>query len=251
MNTWLLKLIEKIKEPMLKSLLSELVSIVDRAKEKGLSVRLIGPAAIYLHVLNCEECLELYEKLLTRGPAPPKPAVPEKALAPAQAPTPPAAVKPEEVGEKVAAAPAKPEAEVKEAPAPPAPKIPEIEVLEDPKALEDEVLLSMLMLKSELTTNIKVEVQGRNLLNYVGSRLVEQVRDLRDTHIYVSIRVPDAHIRLLFTKGKLAGVRIDLSDGAVLNGKEALSKLADTSDIIRTKAYVFRVPEDVVKQVST
>ena len=248
MNTWLLKLIEKIKEPMLKSLLSELVSIVDKAKEKGLSVRLIGSAAIYLHVLNCEECLELYEKLLTRGPTPPKLAVPEKAPAPAEAPTPPTAVKPEEVAEKVTVAPAKPETKVKEAPAP---KIPEIEVLEEPKALEDEVLLSTLMLKSELAANIKVEVQGRNLLNYVGSRLVEQVRDLRDTHIYVSIRVPDAHIRLLFTKGKLTGVRIDLSDGAVLNGKEALSKLADTSDIVRTKAYVFRVPEDVVKQTTT
>ena len=227
-------MVEEIKDPILRSFLSELVSIVDKAKERGLSIRLVGPAAIYLHILNCRECIEIYERLLARGAALPR--------APAFAPA-PAAAAPARPEVKEVAAEAKPKVR-----APPPPKILEVEVLEDPRALEDEVLLSMLMLKSELVTTARVEVPSRDLIKYVSSILAKQVRDLRESYIYVSIRMPEKHIRLLYSRGKLTGARVDLSDGTVLNGKEALSKIATSDEVIKARAYVFKVPIEVAKQ---
>ena len=234
MIIWSPKLVEEIKDPMLKSFLSELVSTVDKAKERGLQIRLVGPAAIYLHILNCRECVELYEKLLARGAAPPK--------VPAPAPT-----KPTRPEVKEVVAEAKPEA--KPPAAPPAVMAPE--VAEDPRALEDEVLLSMLMLKSELITTVRVEALGKDLLKYINEAVSQHVRNFQQEYVYVSVRTPEKHVRLLYSKGKLIGVRVDLADGTVVNGKEAVANLLGSEEAIKARAYVFRVPEDIIKKFTT
>ncbi|MCD6428654.1 MAG: hypothetical protein J7L12_03455 [Desulfurococcales archaeon] len=222
-------MVEEIKDPMLKSFLSELVSIVDKARERGLQIRLVGPAAIYLHILNCRECVELYERLLARGAAPPKA---------------PAPAKPE-----VKEVPAEAKLEARPPAAPPAVKAPE--VAEDPRALEDEVLLSMLMLKSELIATVRVEASCRDLLKYVSEALPQHVRNFQRENVYVSVRTPEKHVRLLYSKGKLIGVRVDLADGTVVNGREAVANLLGSEEVIKARAYVFRVPEDVIKKFAT
>ncbi len=247
MNIWSPELVEEIKDPILKSFLSELVSIVDKAKERGLQVRLAGPAAIYLHILNCKECVELYEKLLARGAAPPKVPAPAPAPAPAQPAPAPAPTKPTRPEVKEVAAEAKPEA--KPPAAPPVVKAPE--VTEDPRALEDEVLLSMLMLKSELITTVRIEVPGKDLLKYINEAVSQHVRNFQQEYVYVSVRTPEKHVRLLYSKGKLIGVRVDLADGTVMNGKEAVANLLGSEEVIKARAYVFRVPEDTIKKFIT
>lgn len=234
-------MIEEIKDPVLRSFLTELVGIANKAKDRGLQLRLIGPAAVYLHILDCKECVELYERLLTGEPVPLKAPAPKPA--PKPVPAPPAKTEVRRVAE------VKPEAKPLKAPeAPPKPAAPEVSIAEDPRALEDEVLMSMLMLKSQLIATLKVEFPSKELVRYVAGVVGGQVRDMGESCIYVSIRVPDKHVRLLYSKGRLVGARIDLSDGTVLNGRDALGKLTETEEVIKARAYVFRVPEDLAKQ---
>ncbi len=125
--------------------------------------------------------------------------------------------------------------ERKEAPA-------RINIRANPDKLGDELILGMILLRSELIDTTKVSLSGEEVLNQVSRKY----GDLKEDILYMNIRSSDRKINMKFLieKGTLTGVRVDLQDRA-LNGKEALEHIMSLPKV-EGRMYVFKVPPGAV-----
>lgn len=115
-------------------------------------------------------------------------------------------------------------------------------ITENPDKLSDELILGMILLKSELIDTVRLSVSGEELLNQISKKY----SDLKENILYVNIRSSDGKINLKFLieNGTLTGVRVDLQDKS-LNGKEALEYIISIPKV-EGRMYVFKVPPGVV-----
>lgn len=156
---------------------------------------------------------------LKRGKAaPPQPAQPViEPAKPAPAVTPPPPPSKEEV--KVVE-------EVKPPPTPPPKPLKPAEPFKefgDPRELEDEVLLSMIILKSQLISSLKREVSGESIVPVIMSIYKEGKIGV----MYANwVDEEGNRAKALVRDGTLTGFRVEKKDGTVLNGREALEFIA-------------------------
>ncbi|MEO3992711.1 MAG: hypothetical protein QN229_00105 [Desulfurococcaceae archaeon TW002] len=112
------------------------------------------------------------------------------------------------------------------------------EELRDPRELEDEVLLSMIILKSQLISSLKREVSGENIISLIMNIYKESKTRIMYTNL---IDDEGNRVKALIREGNLTGFRVEKKDGSILNGKEALvfiTKLGRKS----WRIYVYSVP---------
>ncbi len=133
--------------------------------------------------------------------------------------------------------------EREEVPAPKPAKVPtRVNIIANPDKLGDELVLGMILLKSELIDTTKVSLSGEEVLNQVSRKY----SDLKEDVLYINIRSSDGKINMKFLieKGVLTGVRADLQD-RVLNGKEALEHIMSLPKV-EGRMYIFKVPPSAV-----
>lgn len=95
---------------------------------------------------------------------------------------------------------------------------------ENPAALEDEILLSNLILNSQILRTTKEELSGSELLR----RLSEIYLETKLKTLYVlAVDAEDNKVRVLIRNSVIVGVRIELKDGMIINGAKALEKLKE------------------------
>ncbi|MEM2476976.1 MAG: hypothetical protein QXV93_01980 [Zestosphaera sp.] len=180
--------------------------------------RIEGPLVKFLDNLRRKMIYELpvIVEPLKRGKAvPPQPTPP--AVEPVK-PAPTAAPPKEEV--KAVAE------EVKPPPAPPPKPLKPVEPFKefgDPRELEDEVLLSMIILKSQLVSSLKREVSGESIIPVIMSIYKEGKISVMYTNW---VDEEGNRAKALVRDGTLTGFRVEKRDGTVLNGKEALEFIA-------------------------
>lgn len=198
----------------------ELVSFIDDYRRK-----LMIELPLMIEVVTKKEVAKLLKEGVVEAPPPEpsKPAIPT----PEEKPTAiPVSVKP--------TPPAPPKEEVK--------KEVMAEVGGDPRALEDELKLSMLLVKSKLSTTKRVENTAVEVLNEAL-----KTRDEVGLPItFVSASSVEGHrIRLLFKDKTLIGARLELSDGSVFNGREALNKVKEITSKVEWRIYIYEVPPEL------
>ncbi len=117
-----------------------------------------------------------------------------------------------------------------------------INITENPDKLSDELVLGMILLKSELIDTVRLNVSGEELLSQVSKKY----SDLKENILYVNIRSSDrkTNLKFLIENGTLTGVRVDLQDRS-LNGKEALEHIISIPKV-EGRMYVFKVPPGAV-----
>ncbi len=93
----------------------------------------------------------------------------------------------------------------------------------DPRELEDEVLLSMIILKSQLISSLKREVSGESMIPLIISIYKESKTNVMYTNW---VDEEGNRAKALIREGSLTGFRVEKKDGSVLNGKEALEFIA-------------------------
>ncbi len=117
-----------------------------------------------------------------------------------------------------------------------------VQIVEDPRALEDELKLSVLLLKSKLSLTKRIKCTAVEVLNEAW-----KIRDeTKMLILFISTSSIEGHkIRLLFKDKALIGVRLELSDGTFFNGKEALNKIRELTNNVEWRMYVYEVPPEV------
>ncbi|MEO3993539.1 MAG: hypothetical protein QN229_04495 [Desulfurococcaceae archaeon TW002] len=110
---------------------------------------------------------------------------------------------------------------------------------ENPAILEDEILLSNLILKSQISRTTKEELSGSELLK----RLSEIYLETKLKTLYaLAVDAEGNKVRVLIRNSTIVGVRIESKEGMIINGAEALKKLKE----INKKAWritTYLVPE--------
>ena len=121
-------------------------------------------------------------------------------------------------------------------------KVLKMNITENPDKLADELVLGMILLKSELIDTIRLSVSGEELLNQVSRRY----SDLKESTLYINVRSSDrkVNIKFLIENGTLTGVRVDLQEKS-LNGKEALEHIISMPKV-DGRMYIFKVPPGVI-----
>jgi len=95
--------------------------------------------------------------------------------------------------------------------------------LGDPRELEDEVFLSMLILKSQLISSLKREVSGDAIIP-AGMSIY---RESKISAMYSNwVDEEGNRVKALIRDGNLTGFRVEGKDGKILNGREALEFVA-------------------------
>lgn len=178
--------------------------------------RIEGPLIKFLENLRRKMIYELpaiVEPLKKEKVAPPQPVAELVKPAPAAAPPPPK----EEVKvvEEVKPPPTTP-------PKPLRPAEPS-KIVEDPRELEDEVLLSTIILKSQLINSLKREVDGESVVPVLMSIYKESKVSVMYTNW---IDDEGNRAKALIRDGVLTGFRVEKKEGTVLNGRQALQYLA-------------------------
>ncbi len=113
-----------------------------------------------------------------------------------------------------------------------------LKILERPDLLENEVVLSKVILSSSLVDTLTIELPLRNFLKYVDGNVLPK---LEGSFIYLNFR-NDLIVRLLISPDStLIGVRVDFSNGNSLSGLNALTYLLSSDKVVRGKLYVFKV----------
>lgn len=93
----------------------------------------------------------------------------------------------------------------------------------DPRELGDEVLLSMIILKSQLISSLKREVSGESIVPVIMSIYKEGKMSV----MYANwVDEEGNRAKALVRDGTLTGFRVEKKDGTVLNGREALEFIA-------------------------
>ncbi|MGC8975496.1 MAG: hypothetical protein ACP5KB_04780 [Thermoprotei archaeon] len=130
--------------------------------------------------------------------------------------------------------------EVKPPPTPPKPLKPAepLKELGDPRELENEVFLSMIILKSQLIGSLKREVSGESIVPIVMSIYKEG-----KVSIMYSNWVDEEgnRVKTLIRDGNLTGFRVEKKDGTVLNGREALNYVVGL-ERRPWRIYIYSVP---------
>jgi len=104
----------------------------------------------------------------------------------------------------------------------PEPKLVSVSLAENPAAFEDEVLLSKIILKSQILSTVKEELDGNELIKRVSKMYVET----KLKNLYVLATDSEGNkVRVLLKDGVIVGVRIESRDGTIINGAEAVRKL--------------------------
>ncbi len=118
----------------------------------------------------------------------------------------------------------------------------QVSIIENPSKLGDELVLGMILLKSELIDTVKVSMSGEEILNQVSRKY----SNIKEDTLYINVRSSDGkiNIKFLIEKGTLTGVRVDLQDKS-LNGKEALEYIMKLPKV-EGRMYIFKVPPDVI-----
>jgi len=112
-----------------------------------------------------------------------------------------------------------------EVPKPP-PEVAGVSLAENPAALEDEVLLSNIILKSRTLNEIREELSGSELL----TRLSKEYTETKLKTLYaLAMDTEGNKVRVLIKDSVIIGVRVELKEGAIINGAEALGKLREVS----------------------
>jgi hypothetical protein len=93
----------------------------------------------------------------------------------------------------------------------------------DPRELEDEVFLSMLILKSQLISSLKREVSGDAIIPVVMSIYKESKISVMYSNW---VDEEGNRVKALIRDGNLTGFRVEEKDGKILNGREALEFVA-------------------------
>lgn len=105
-------------------------------------------------------------------------------------------------------------------------KLAGLSIGENPIALEDEILLSNIILKSQILKTLREELSGSELLR----RLSEIYLETKLKTLYVlAIDTENNRARILIRDGIITGLRIELREGVVASGAEALKKLKEVS----------------------
>ncbi|MEM0105929.1 MAG: hypothetical protein QXX81_05265 [Zestosphaera sp.] len=150
------------------------------------------------------------------------------------------------IKEQVTAGLLKP-AEVPVAPAPkPTPpervKVKELEVHGDPRGLEDDVRLSLILLKSQLVASAKREVGGKDVV----PTLKELCKDFKDVVIFGAWTDNEGNrIKVLLHGDEVMGFRVERPDGGIMNGADALKFAAGLTPRV-WRIYIYSVPPELV-----
>ncbi|MEM0244818.1 MAG: hypothetical protein QXM42_06320 [Zestosphaera sp.] len=125
---------------------------------------------------------------------------------------------------------------------PPKLKLEGLNIVENPVALEDEVLLSNIILKSQILKTVREELSGPELLR----RLSEIYLETKLRTLYVlAVDSENNKVRILIRDGVITGLRIELREGVVVNGVEALKKLKEMDKRV-LKITTYSMPEESV-----
>jgi hypothetical protein len=108
-------------------------------------------------------------------------------------------------------------------PAKPLKPVAPFEEFGDPRGLEDEVFLSMLILKSQLISSLKREVSGEAIIPAVMNIYKESKINVMYSNW---IDEEGNRVKALIRDGNLTGFRVEAKDGKILNGREALEYVA-------------------------
>lgn len=130
--------------------------------------------------------------------------------------------------------------EVKPPPTPPKPLKPAepLKELGDPRELENEVFLSMIILKSQLIGSLKREVSGESIVPIVMSIYKEG----KVSTMYSNwVDEEGNRVKTLIRDGNLTGFRVEKKDGTVLNGREALNYVVGL-ERRPWRIYIYSVP---------
>lgn len=115
-----------------------------------------------------------------------------------------------------------------------------LSIVENPVALEDEVLLSNIILKSQILKTVREELSGPELLR----RLSEIYLETKLRTLYVlAVDSENNKVRILIRDGVITGLRIELREGVVVNGVEALKKLKEMDKRV-LKITTYSMPEE-------
>ncbi|MEM2020879.1 MAG: hypothetical protein QXP80_01465 [Zestosphaera sp.] len=134
-----------------------------------------------------------------------------------------------------------------EPPAPPPPPQPPSESEElfkaygDPRALEDEVKLSLILLKSQLIASKKEELHGREII----TTLKKKYEEVKTTTLFNNLIDDEGYrVKILVDKGKVVGFRVERPDGMIMNGSDALKF---TNELPRKswRIYMYSVPPEL------
>lgn len=115
-----------------------------------------------------------------------------------------------------------------------------VNLAENPAILEDDILLSNLILKSQILRTVREEVSGLELLK----RLNEIYSETKLGALYVlAADTENNKVRILIRDGITVGVRFESIDGTVINGVEAVKKLREVGK--KTwRITTYSVPEE-------
>ena len=100
----------------------------------------------------------------------------------------------------------------------------EVNLVENPVALEDESVLSNIILKSQILNITKEELSGLELLRRVSEAYVEA--KLKNLYV-LATEAENNKVRILIKDRVIVGVRIEAKEGVIINGAEAVKKLKE------------------------
>lgn len=112
----------------------------------------------------------------------------------------------------------------------------------DPRLLEDEIKLSEIIIRSQVTGTSKVELSGAELLE----KLMEFYKEGAAKLIYLLVTDAEGNkARFLIKDAEVVGARIELQRGPVLNGIAAIEKLREVGRRI-WRVSIHTIPEDIL-----
>ncbi|MEM4485761.1 MAG: hypothetical protein QW116_00785 [Zestosphaera sp.] len=103
-------------------------------------------------------------------------------------------------------------------------KLEGVNLVTSPTALDDEVLVSNIILKSQILSTMKEELSGLELLR----RLSEMYTGTGLKTLYtLAIDAEGNKVRVLFRDDAIVGVRVELREGTIISGVDAVKRLKE------------------------
>lgn len=121
----------------------------------------------------------------------------------------------------------------------------EVEVYGDPRGLEDDVRLSLILLKSQLIASTKKEVDGKDII----PTFKELCENIKDKIVFSAWTDNEGNrVKILLHKESVIGFRVERPDGSVMNGADAI-KFAGRLSTRLWRIYVYSVPPELAEQI--